>query len=66
MHLFHGPFNKLKFLIIFVCKINPGWSNHLLSKKKCVLYTSNYDGAGLSIRGGTRYFYLPKMVFGTS
>jgi hypothetical protein len=21
---------------------------------------------GLSIRGGTRYFYLPKMVFGTS
>jgi len=21
---------------------------------------------GLSVRGGTRYFYLPKMVFGTS
>jgi hypothetical protein len=26
----------------------------------------NYIDPGLSIRGGTRYFYLPKMVFGTS
>jgi len=25
----------------------------------------NMTVIGLSIRGGTRYFYLPKMVFGT-
>jgi hypothetical protein len=29
-------------------------------------FEQKYQYAGLSIRGDTRYFYLPKMVFGTS
>ena len=31
-----------------------------IDKVRKLMYNS-----GLSIRGGTRYFYLPKMVFGT-